>query len=112
MIRDKGYGTGNGSHLVNFANPQESTLVQQGRAGKESPTAGLFRSGTTFRVRIFPVPVGSADRRGYQPFQLFGRLLPRCRVPVLLDSNEAFRPDHPHVCFGRNPFAAPRHRLD
>ena len=52
MIRDKGYGTGNGSHLVNFANPQESTLVQQGRAGKESPTAGLFRSGTTFRIRI------------------------------------------------------------
>ena len=40
MIRDKGYGLGNGSHLVIFANPRESTLIPQWRAGKESRTGG------------------------------------------------------------------------
>ena len=40
MIRDKVYGLGNGSHLVIFANPRESTLIPQWRAGKESRTGG------------------------------------------------------------------------
>jgi hypothetical protein len=39
MIQDKGYGINN-SHLLVFANPQESELIQGCRAGKESRTGG------------------------------------------------------------------------
>ena len=78
MIRDKGYGTGNGSHLVNFANPQESTLVQQGRAGKESPTGGpisvwdYIPSKNTFPYLSDQQIVGATSR--------FSSLAGSCRV--------------------------------
>ena len=40
MIRDKGYGVGNNSHLVIFANPAQSAQIQQWRANVESRSGG------------------------------------------------------------------------
>ena len=56
MIRDKGYGLGNGSHLVIFANPaRKARLSNSGGRVRNLVPAGRSRFGISFPVRnAFP----------------------------------------------------------
>ena len=82
MIRDKGYGLGNGSHLVIFAESDRSTLIQQWRAGKESRTGGpvcvwnYIPSTNSFPYLSDQQFVGQTAPTDFNGLEILGRLGP------------------------------------
>jgi hypothetical protein len=82
MIRDKGYGVGDNSHLIIFANPAQSAQIQQWRANVESRPGGpksvwdFIPSKNSFPYLSDSQIVGETAPTDYNGLEILGSLGP------------------------------------